>query len=184
MEKNTKILLGLGAFIAAYLILKPKKAAAQTDVVTKKLEIDSLERVPSSDDTPEMILGATRRTYKDKDGLIYKYTWSSAYPPRGKYTDTNGNQWDDNGNPIIGDNIPITTTKTKDCVVKTFNCITTTYKTIQIPIDANCDAPMRYGGYQPEPPPCAEPLDRDFKFILDETEISPADRTNWGTWGN
>jgi hypothetical protein len=30
MEKNTKILLGLGAVIAAYLILKPKKAIAQT----------------------------------------------------------------------------------------------------------------------------------------------------------
>ena len=107
MEKQTKILLGVGAVIAAYLILKPKKAAAQTDVVTKKLEIDSLERVPSSDDTPEMTLGATRRTYKDKDGLIYKYNWSSAYPPRGKYTDTNGNQWDDNGNPIIVSNIEI-----------------------------------------------------------------------------
>ena len=30
MEKQTKILLGVGAVIAAYLILKPKKAAAQT----------------------------------------------------------------------------------------------------------------------------------------------------------
>jgi len=32
MEKQTKILLGVGAVIAAYLILKPKKAAAQTSV--------------------------------------------------------------------------------------------------------------------------------------------------------
>ena len=31
MEKNTKILLGVGAVIAAYLILKPKKAVAQTN---------------------------------------------------------------------------------------------------------------------------------------------------------
>jgi hypothetical protein len=31
MEKNTKILLGLGAVIAAYLILKPKKATGQSD---------------------------------------------------------------------------------------------------------------------------------------------------------
>ena len=30
MKKNTKILLGVGAVIAAYLILKPKKAAAET----------------------------------------------------------------------------------------------------------------------------------------------------------
>jgi hypothetical protein len=33
MEKNTKILIGVGAVIAAYLILKPKKATAQTSVV-------------------------------------------------------------------------------------------------------------------------------------------------------
>ena len=33
MEKQTKILLGVGAVIAAYLILKPKKATAQTSVV-------------------------------------------------------------------------------------------------------------------------------------------------------
>jgi hypothetical protein len=33
MDKNTKILLGVGAVIAAYLILKPKKAIGQTDVV-------------------------------------------------------------------------------------------------------------------------------------------------------
>jgi hypothetical protein len=31
MEKNTKILLGVGAVIAVYLILKPKKAVAQTN---------------------------------------------------------------------------------------------------------------------------------------------------------
>jgi len=35
MEKQTKILLGLGAVIAAYLILKPKKTAAQTNVVSQ-----------------------------------------------------------------------------------------------------------------------------------------------------
>jgi hypothetical protein len=35
MEKNTKILLGVGAVIAAYLILKPKKVVAQTEVVTQ-----------------------------------------------------------------------------------------------------------------------------------------------------
>jgi hypothetical protein len=38
MEKNTKILIGVGAIIAAYLILKPKKAMANTqnkNVVTE-----------------------------------------------------------------------------------------------------------------------------------------------------
>jgi len=33
MEKNTKILLGVGAVIAAYLILKPKKIIAQEVVI-------------------------------------------------------------------------------------------------------------------------------------------------------
>jgi hypothetical protein len=33
MEKNTKILLGLGAVIAAYIILKPKKTIVITDDV-------------------------------------------------------------------------------------------------------------------------------------------------------
>jgi hypothetical protein len=32
MEKNTKILLGVGAVIAAYLILKPKKAVTSTTI--------------------------------------------------------------------------------------------------------------------------------------------------------
>jgi hypothetical protein len=36
MEKNTKILLGVGVIIAAYLILKPKKAIAQTGLVSLK----------------------------------------------------------------------------------------------------------------------------------------------------
>ena len=33
MEKQTKILIGIGAAIAAYLILKPKKVAAKTPIV-------------------------------------------------------------------------------------------------------------------------------------------------------
>jgi hypothetical protein len=45
MEKNTKILLGLGAVIAAYLILKPKKAAAQTSVVASTLDEIELKKV-------------------------------------------------------------------------------------------------------------------------------------------
>ena len=39
MEKQTKILLGVGAVIAAYLILKPKKATAQTGVVTSNTKV-------------------------------------------------------------------------------------------------------------------------------------------------
>jgi hypothetical protein len=48
MEKNTKILLGVGAVIAAYLILKPKKVMAQTDLV-------SLKKSPTSDDVSVII---------------------------------------------------------------------------------------------------------------------------------
>ena len=39
MEKQTKILLGLGAVIAAYLILKPKKAA--NSYVPSKMELEA-----------------------------------------------------------------------------------------------------------------------------------------------
>ena len=48
MEKQTKILLGVAAVIAAYLILKPKKAAAQTELV-------SLKKSPTSDDRSVII---------------------------------------------------------------------------------------------------------------------------------
>jgi hypothetical protein len=51
MEKNTKILLGLGAVIAAYLILKPKKATAQTDLVSlKKSPNDGSVIIDNNDD--------------------------------------------------------------------------------------------------------------------------------------
>ena len=44
MEKNTKILLGIGAAIAAYLILKPKKdVVAQTIVNKEPSKINLLE---------------------------------------------------------------------------------------------------------------------------------------------
>jgi hypothetical protein len=42
MEKQTKILLGIGAVIAAYLILKPKKAN-KTDVVQGVVQDNSKE---------------------------------------------------------------------------------------------------------------------------------------------
>ena len=54
MEKQTKILLGVGAVIAAYLILKPKKAVASTSVsqeLTKIAEELSLGLVRCGDGT-------------------------------------------------------------------------------------------------------------------------------------
>jgi hypothetical protein len=54
MEKQTKILLGVGAVIAAYLILKPKKAQSTNDnyEVEKKLqeEIARLKPIMSKDE--------------------------------------------------------------------------------------------------------------------------------------
>jgi len=51
MEKQTKILLGLGAAIALYLILKPKKAVAQTDLVSlKKSPNDGSVIIDNNDD--------------------------------------------------------------------------------------------------------------------------------------
>jgi hypothetical protein len=41
MEKQTKILLGLGAVIAAYIILKPKKAVAQTDSAPEQRKVNT-----------------------------------------------------------------------------------------------------------------------------------------------
>jgi hypothetical protein len=64
MEKQTKILLGLGAIIAAYLILKPKKAVAQTELVSLKKSpndgsviIDNNDGyIPKSPYMPEVII--------------------------------------------------------------------------------------------------------------------------------
>ena len=51
MEKQTKILLGVGAVIAAYLILKPKKAIAQTGLVSlKKSPNDGSVIIDNNDD--------------------------------------------------------------------------------------------------------------------------------------
>jgi hypothetical protein len=44
MEKNTKILLGIGAAIVAYLILKPKKAADKK-VVNNDLTLIELNKI-------------------------------------------------------------------------------------------------------------------------------------------
>jgi hypothetical protein len=48
MEKQTKILLGVGAVIAAYLILKPKKVLAQTE--------EAQTNLPKSPYMPEVII--------------------------------------------------------------------------------------------------------------------------------
>jgi hypothetical protein len=51
MNKETKILVGVGAVIAAYLILKPKKAVAQTNIVSTPKIVQS----PSKVQTPSNV---------------------------------------------------------------------------------------------------------------------------------
>jgi hypothetical protein len=121
MEKNTKILLGLGAAIALFLILKPKKAMAE----------------PPVGDLPSSGGGAIGGV-----GIVQ--------------------------NPE-GDLKPIDTGKktaveppTKDCVQVGYNCRENTYNTIQIPLDADCNA------YQPEMPQCAPPRGDDMFMVAPE----------------
>jgi len=45
MNKETKILVGVGAVIAAYLIFKPKKAVAQTYIVSTPKIVQSSSKV-------------------------------------------------------------------------------------------------------------------------------------------
>jgi hypothetical protein len=67
MDKNTKILLGVGAVIAAYLILKPKK------VVTSGVAV-----VPSEEKPQPKVTGG----YACPDGTIdYNYTPNGVMSP-------------------------------------------------------------------------------------------------------
>jgi hypothetical protein len=110
MEKNTKILLGVGAVIALYLILKPKKAVGQSDL-REPLE-DAVTPPPPPVDTGK----------------------KTAVEPA-----------------------------TKPCEVIYYNCTPNPrIEIIQIPYDdEKCDRLIRYGGYQPDPPPCAPRGDDD-----------------------
>jgi hypothetical protein len=70
MEKQTKILLGVGAVIAAYLILKPKKAIGQTNELNIKNEPDwdSLKSVGDNKSYPDAYLGGRENIMVDKYG--------------------------------------------------------------------------------------------------------------------
>ena len=70
MEKRTKILLGIGAVIAAYLILKPKKAIGQTNEPNIKNEPDwdSLKSVDYNKSYPDAYLGDRQHIRVDKYG--------------------------------------------------------------------------------------------------------------------
>jgi hypothetical protein len=77
MEKQTKILLGVGAVIAAYLILKPKKAAAQTNLTIpasknntspSEPDWDSLKSIGDNKQYGDVFLGSRRNVMVDKYG--------------------------------------------------------------------------------------------------------------------
>jgi hypothetical protein len=71
MEKNTKILLGIGAAIAAYLILKPKKDASQTsepNIQKNQPDWDSLKSVGDNKQYPDAYLGTRENVMVDKYG--------------------------------------------------------------------------------------------------------------------
>jgi hypothetical protein len=97
MEKNTKILLGLGAVIAAYLILKPKKAITQTtsDINTK----DTVD-MSQSDNIGNNLYKYNGKTYSiTRERLDYDYP--NGMPAFGwKCVDPNGNECDLKNFPI------------------------------------------------------------------------------------
>jgi hypothetical protein len=83
MEKQTKILLGLGAVIAAYLILKPKNAVAQTSVANAPTPEN-----PAKDGIFDADFNVnTTNDYLCPDG--YERYWSS-YDKEGNVVITNG----------------------------------------------------------------------------------------------
>jgi hypothetical protein len=67
MEKNTKILLGVGAIIAAYLILKPKKAN-KIDVVQGIVQ-DSKEIKQNDSSRMSYILEELKNQHKKGYGI-------------------------------------------------------------------------------------------------------------------
>ena len=71
MEKQTKILLGIGAVIAAYLILKPKMATVQTDVPSlSKDKIDLTDVNPTGSDE---VLKALEKVIDPRQHQLFKY---------------------------------------------------------------------------------------------------------------
>ena len=83
MEKQTKILLGLGAVIAAYLILKPKKAAAETTLVNNSLKVDKLAATLDVNNCDEV-----RKLYEESLFVAaYKWRRGGGMPPPPKWYD-------------------------------------------------------------------------------------------------
>jgi hypothetical protein len=83
MEKQTKILLGVGAAIAAYLILKPKKAVAQTVTPQPSNPVEVIQSGLLNNGTcPDGY------TYNSSDGQCLPLEPLPDYVPFPKYIDT------------------------------------------------------------------------------------------------
>jgi hypothetical protein len=108
MTKNTKILLGIGAAIALYLIFKPKSAVAQTNTAsTPEPVIDPQPSVPTEPVTEPLPVEQENPSPPNPSGLTDQV--KATVEPQ-----------------------------TKDCVQVGYNCQTNTYNTIQIPIGEDC----------------------------------------------
>jgi hypothetical protein len=123
MEKQTKILLGVGAAILAILILNYKKLAPQI-----------AEESPSGS-------GGTMPMPDGGGGGI-----GIVQSPEGNLQ-----------TPVDTGKKTAVEPTTKPCEVIYHNCTPNPrIEIIQIPYDdEKCDRLIRYGGYQPDPPPCA-----------------------------
>lgn len=94
MEKQTKILLGVGAIIAAYLIFKPKKVVGQTYMTPNTIEVtpsqsnedisNSAYRCPSGYKlTPKPMGLKSMLVCEDTSGNIMKACREGESYPRG-----------------------------------------------------------------------------------------------------
>jgi len=175
MKKNTKILLGVGAVIAAYLILKPKNAGANTQnktIVTKNgyqfvagsqeekafylatLEKYKLGATPKNNDIINTLYGQYKFTLTKQGASPSKN--SGGYMASMPYLFNEGYWTMEQKNP------------TKDCQVTYWNCGSNPVETIQIPYEANCQ------DYQQSMPPCAgpPPIYRDFPQMCPDGTIT------------
>jgi hypothetical protein len=186
MEKNTKILLGVGAIIAAYLILKPKKAVAQTSLVstpnTTPLVFterqQNINNMYLATDANEVIQNPFSVWNGDKfdNYVIYNdVTQQEIDIAKKSYPNSilaKSNYLVDNSKYSKA----VLTTKTKDCETTIYSCFKPSRKEIiQIPIDDECYK------YQNQIPQC---LPNPDYFKPEFIETYTPDRTNWGTWGN
>jgi hypothetical protein len=129
MKTQTKIGIGVGLAIIAYLLLSKKASAAKSPTTPSGNKIKSDSVTPTGGGTTPMGSGTTS-------------TGSEKTTTGGGTTTTGGGVSSDKPTPA----------KTKDCVQVGYDCTKKTYNTIQIPIDADCNA------YQPAMPQCAPPM--------------------------